>query len=684
MAKKQDIRKRRDELVNEIRRHNQLYHQLDQPEISDYEYDQLLQELLELEKLHPEFKLKNSPTQKVGGEVLDKFEKREHRIPMLSLQNSYNEEDIFAFYKRLQKILDREDNIELICELKLDGMAIELVYEKGILTTAITRGDGQIGEVVTHNVKTIQNLPKKIDSKRDLFEVRGEVLLEKADFAKLNEQQQEEGKNTFANPRNAAAGSIRQLDSKIAASRPLKIFLYSTGVLEGREPKTQSELLKEFESLGLPCFPAESFLNWKTKPSHKRAYSVIVSSAEEAIEYYQWVQKIRHDIAFDIDGIVIKVNSIALQNELGFIARSPRWASSVKFAPDQAETQIENIQVQVGRTGALTPVAIMKKVSVGGVNVSHATLHNQDEIDRKDIRIGDSVLIQRAGDVIPEVVSVVLDKRQKNSKRFKIPSNCPVCSTPVIQLEDEVVSRCPNILCPARIKESLKHFVSRKAMNIEKLGEKIIALLLTEGLIQDFADIYRIKKEDLLPLERFAEKSAQNLLDSIEASKKTSLDRFLFSLGIRFVGEQTAKALAQYYKSPEAFLSATEEDLLKIEDVGPKVAQSILDSLNSKSFVKSVNELLAVGIEIQSQKTAKSEKLKDMSFVITGTLPIKRDEAKNLIEAHGGKVSATVSKKTHYLLAGEEAGSKLEKAQKLGVEVLDWPSLQKILSESVI
>ena len=665
MSKAED-KSRYQELKKQVEHHNALYHSQDKPEISDFEYDKLFQELLSLEAKHPELITPDSPSQRVGGEVLDSFKKVSHRMPMLSLSNSYNPEDILAFDERFKKFVKNEQEIEYFCEPKFDGLALEIIYEKGVFKQAITRGDGSIGEDVTHNVKTIKTIPLVLKTKNppELFEVRGEVLIFKNDFVKMNEAQQEAGDIVFANPRNAAAGTIRQLDSKIAAARPLRFFAYGLGEVEGISFKKQSEIEDYFESVGLPV--AKKFV-------------AICADAKEVVEYYHKIEKGRHKMDFDIDGIVVKANSLKIQDDVGMVARSPRWATAAKFKPEQATTLVETIQVQVGRTGALTPVAIMKPVKVGGVTVTNATLHNQDEIDRKDVRIGDTVIIQRAGDVIPEVVEVVLSKRPKDSEPFKIPSKCPSCGKPVQRLEEEVVSRCVNPLCPSIFKESLKHFVSRRAMNIEKVGDRLIETFVDQGLVKSYSDIYKLQKDELLNLERQGEKSVENILASIEESKKTTLARFIYAFGIRFVGEQTAKLLADHFINLERFLEATNETLIEVPEIGPKVAESILKWLSNKAIIKDAHELVKLGITFETSKRSTTGPLSGSSFVITGTLPVKRDEAQAVIEKNGGKILSSVSSKLSYLVVGDDPGSKVDKAQSLGVKIISWDELQKLL-----
>lgn len=681
------VKDRIHQLRAQIQEHDYNYFVLDRPVITDFEYDKLFRELQDIESAHPELVTPDSPTQRIGAQALEAFEKVAHRRPMLSLANTYSVDEVREFDERIKKFLESDQDIEYFCELKFDGLAIELVYEKGRLTGALTRGDGSVGEDVLNNVRTIRTIPLTLkDSAPDLLEVRGEVLMFKQDFARLNEAQQEAGVVPFANPRNAAAGAIRQLDPKITRQRHLRMFCYAPGVIEGLKIQSQADWLSYLSKHGLPTL---SSAGWSEVKKHLKSgfspgapLAAVCKGVEEAIDYYQSILKVRHELPFDIDGVVIKVNSYALQDRLGTIARSPRWASAAKFPPEQATTVVENIVVQVGRTGALTPVAVMKPVKVGGVTVSNATLHNQSEIDRKDIRIGDTVIVQRAGDVIPEVVEVVLAKRKPHSHPFRIPQDCPVCGEPAVLPEGEVVTRCVNSLCPAILNESLKHFASRRAMNIEDLGDKIIEQMTSQGLVSSFADLYRLTKEDILSLPRQGDKSAQNIFDSIERSRHTTLARFIYALGIRFVGEQTAKSLANHFKTLDAFLETTEEQLIEVEDIGPKVAASIIMRLKNKEFRRELKRLIENGVEIEKPKkaSADSQILQGLSIVITGSLPKGRDEIKDLIISLGGKSPGSVSKNTSYVLAGDEAGSKLDKAQELGVPVLDWEAFQKLIN----
>jgi DNA ligase (NAD+) len=658
--------RRHEELKKIISHHDYLYHVLDRPEISDFEYDRLFKELLELEQSDPTLTLKDSPSQRVGSSPLESFSKGKHRIPMISLGNSYTAEEIGDFDKRIKSYLKRSDPIEYLCEPKFDGLAIELIYENGFLTSALTRGDGTTGEVVTHNIKTIKSIPLRLktDNPPKLFEVRGEVLIFKKDFLAMNAEYEEMGLNIFANPRNAAAGTVRQLDSSVTASRPLRFFAYGLGAIDGISFETQKAVQVCLGKFGFPI--AEKLTR-------------ICSTPQTVIDFYIDFEKLRPNLDFDVDGIVIKVNSLPLQEELGFVARSPRWATAAKFKPQQAESVVEEIQVQVGRTGALTPVALLRPTKVGGVQISHATLHNQEEIRRKDIRVGDTVVIQRAGDVIPEIVGVVLDQRPATSTPYEMPKVCPSCGENVFLPENEIIPRCLNPFCQAILKESLKHFVSRRAMNIEKVGDRLIETLVDRGLIRKFSDIYKLTAEELFSLERQGLKSTRNILDSINSSRKSSFPRFIFSLGIRFVGEQTAKLLADHFVTVDRLIDAKSDDLLSIPEIGPKVAQSIVSWFSNPKNVAEVRELLAAGIYFSEPSRSFSGTLSGKSFLITGTLPVPRDQAKDLIEQNGGKIVSSVSAKLNFLVVGKEPGSKLQKAESLGVPTLLWEDLQNMI-----
>ena len=662
---------RHEALKKIISEHDYYYYGLDQPRVSDFEYDKLFHELLMLEAEHPDLNLQDSPSQKVGGVVLPAFQKVAHRQPMLSLANTYSAEDLNDFNVRVLKQLGSSEVLEYACEPKLDGLALELVYEKGFLVRALTRGDGAVGEDVSHTAKTIRSIPLKLKTEGEppaLVEVRGEVLLFKKDFLEMNQKLEENGEDVFANPRNAAAGTLRQLDSKVAASRPLRFLAYALGEYDGFKYETQAELLDYFSHWGFPV----------VNPQYRK----VVRGIEEVIVFYSFLEKIRRELPFEIDGLVAKVNSLKLQQDLGFIARTPRWATAAKYAPEQVETLVSGISLQVGRTGAVTPVAKLQPAAVGGVVISNATLHNFEELQRKDVRIGDTVILQRAGDVIPEVVSVVLSKRPKHSEAFPKPTHCPICDTELVTLPEEIIVRCPNLECPAVLVEGLKHFVSRRAMNVEKIGEKLVEELVEAKLVRRSSDFYALEKEALLSLDRKGEKSVNNILASLEKSKKTTLPRLIYSAGIRFVGEQTAKALSDHFGTLQKFLEAQPETLMTIPDVGPKVAASIADWLSRKSNVQNMQRLLTLGIQVEALQRALEGPLSGKSFLITGTLPEPRDKVKDLIESLGGKILSSVSAKLNYLLVGEDPGSKLEKAQNLKVEVLDWASFNDLIKKS--
>lgn len=667
------IQKRHQELKKIIHHHNELYHEKDQPQISDYEYDQLFADLLKLESENAGLDVSDSPSQRVGGPAIDQFKKIPHRKPMLSLSNSYSAEDLIEFDERVKKFLRFEkestETIEYFSELKLDGLSMELIYENGILARALTRGDGLVGEDVTHNIKTIKSIPLKLktDSPPKVLEVRGEVLIYKKDFLDMNKRNEELGVALFANARNAAAGTVRQLDPKIAATRPLRFIAYALGEFDGISFQSQQDISKKLTAFGIPTLPVSLVL--------------CTSKIEDVVAYYEAIEIKRPHLDFDIDGIVVKVNSLVKQEDLGLVARSPRWATAAKFKPDQAETVIEDIQVQVGRTGALTPVAIMAPVKVGGVTITNATLHNQDEINRKDVRIGDTVFIQRAGDVIPEVVSVVLDKRPKNSKPFLVPLRCPTCGTKAVKEADEVVARCPNPQCPSVLKESIKHFVSRRAMNVEKVGDKVIETFVEKGLVHSFSDLYKLNKAQLLELERQGDKSAENILKNIELSKKTTLAKFIYALGIRFVGEQTAKLIADHYVVIENFLKTDQHELEKVPEIGPKVSAAVFQFLQDSRWQKEVQLLLTAGIEFEKPKRSAQGPLTGFSFLVTGTLVVKREEAQQLIEENGGKLLSAVSSKLSYLVVGDNPGSKVDKAQTLGVKMISWDDLKELVSK---
>lgn len=656
------------ELRRQIETANYNYYILDNPTISDAEYDRLMRELERLEATYPELKTADSPTQRIGNKPLDEFKTVTHRIPLLSLDNAMDEGEIREFVARVQKGLSNQD-IQFVCEPKIDGLAVELVYENGVFVSGSTRGDGVTGEDITQNLKTIRSIPLRLRPNLpipNLLEVRGEVYMDKADFQRLNEQQLQEGKPPFANPRNSAAGSLRQLDPQITARRPLKIFCYALGSCNGYTFKTHYEFLKTLPPWGFRVNPLIE----------------IATNVEALIEYYHKIESIRDAMDYDIDGVVYKVDALAQQAELGIKSRSPRWAIAGKFKAQQEVTRIINIEASVGRTGAITPVANLKPVQIGGVTVSNATLHNQDEIDRKDIRIGDWVLIQRAGDVIPQVVKVIPERRTGDEKPYKIPSNCPVCNTSLVREKDEAKHRCPNISCPAQIKASIEHFASKRAMNIDGLGDKLVEQLVDNGLIENVADLYFLSKEQLLTMERMGEKSAQNLLDAIAASKTVSLARFIYALGIRNVGEHMGKVLEKSFGTLDRLSQASEEELLAIEDIGPIVAQSIRNFFAAESNLHTIEKLIGSGIQFTTASTTpQKEGVTGKTFVFTGTLSqFTRDEAQALVEKYGGKSASSVSKKTDYVVVGENAGSKAETARRLGLKILSETEFLELIS----
>ncbi|MGE4578035.1 MAG: NAD-dependent DNA ligase LigA [Desulfuromonadales bacterium] len=659
-------RKRHEALCSTLHRHNYLYHVLDQPEISDADYDRLLQELLDLETQFPELVHPESPSQRVGAPPLEKFEQVRHSLPMLSLENAFTEADMRQFDDRVRRFLAREEPLEYFCEMKMDGVAVELVYEEGRLQTGSTRGDGTTGEKITENLKTIPSVPLVLTSPcPSLLEVRGEVYMELDNFQALNREREEEGLPTFANPRNATAGSLRQLDSAVTARRPLQIFCYGIGRLEGEAPRTHEQLLQQLQEWGLRT---------------NLAGTTCCPDIEAVITHYHSLQQRREDLPYEIDGMVVKVNELALQRELGEKTRTPRWAIAWKFPPRQAVTTLEDIQLQVGRTGAITPVALLQPVEVSGVTVSRASLHNWDEIDRLDVRIGDQVVVERAGDVIPDVVRVLTEKRRGNETQVPLPTHCPACGSPVKRLEGEVVPRCQGLSCPAQLKESLKHFARRGGMDIDGLGGKYIDQLLQLGLVKNVADLYRLRKKDLFRFERMGDKLAEKLLAAIEASKKRPLSRFLNALGIRHVGDHMAKILASQFGSLEELSRASQEDLLAIHEVGPQVASSVTSFFASPQNQQILADLSMLGVHPEREQRRAGGPLSGKTFVFTGSLALfSRKEAQTLVEKLGGRASGSVSKKTDFVVAGEEAGSKLARAQELGVTVLSEEEFQQMV-----
>jgi len=669
---KEGAKKRIEQLKEEINYHNYRYYVLDDPVISDYEYDLLMKELMELENQYPEFKTSDSPTQRIGAEPLEEFQKIKHLTPMISLGDAFDEKELIEFDQRIKRMLNYSGNIEYSAEPKIDGLSCSLLYKNGIFTIGGTRGDGIEGEDITANLKTIRSIPLRLlESKKypkpTVLEARGEVYMKKKDFNELNQQRLKNNEPLFANPRNAAAGSIRQLDPKITASRKLNIFFWGIGAIEAIKINNQWEALEALKSWG-----------FKVNPLVK-----LCKNIQEVKIYHQEILNKREELEYEIDGIVVKVNSFEFQNKLGMTTRAPRWAIAYKFPAKQVSTTIRDIITQVGRTGILTPVAILEPVQLMGVTISRATLHNQDEIDRKDIRIGDKVLVQRAGDVIPEVVKSIPEYRTGEEKKFRLPSKCPECSSDVIK--DGAVHRCTNISCPAQIKESIIHFASRSAMNIDGLGEKIIEQLLSENLIKDIADLYYLRKEDLLPLQHFAEKSATNLINAIENSKETTLERFLYALGIKQVGIHMAKVLAKHYGNLEKIKKATVEELLEIKEIGPETAKAIVDFFQEKKNIETIDKLIKAGIKIKETEAVAEiiSPVKGKSFVFTGEMKkYTRQEAEALIEKLGGKVSSSVSKKTDFVVVGEKPGSKYEKAKSLGVRIINEEEFLKLVSST--
>lgn len=660
-------------LKDELNRHSHAYYVLDAPTIPDAEYDKLFRELVELETLHPDLLTADSPTQRVGGAPLPQFAQVRHALPMLSLNNAFEDEDVTGFDRRVREGLETEDEIEYATELKFDGLAISLRYEDGVLVQAATRGDGATGENVTANVRTVKAIPLRLHGKQapKVLEVRGEVLMFKEDFARLNARQREAEQKEFANPRNAAAGSLRQLDSRITAQRTLRFFAYGAGVLEGAAmPVSHSALLEWFAAFGLPVCREKA----------------VVKGAQGLLGFYRAMGEKRKSLPYEIDGIVYKVNNFAQQERLGFVSRAPRFAVAHKFPAEEAMTVVQDVTVQVGRTGAITPVARLAPVFVGGVTVTNATLHNEDEVRRKDVRIGDTAIVRRAGDVIPEVVAIVPELRPADAREFVMPTACPICGSPIVRPEDEAIARCSGgwVKCPAQRKGGLQHFVSRRAMDIEGLGEQLIDQLVDKHVITTAADLYKLGLTSLAELDRMADKSAQNVLNALEKSKSTTLARFVYALGIRHVGEATAKELASHFGSLDALLDASEEELLEVADIGPVVAASIRSFLSDPLNVELIQQLRAAGVHWTEteRKPNEPKPQQGKTFVLTGTLPtLSRDAATELIEAAGGKVAGSVSKKTNYVVAGEEAGSKLAKAQELGITILDEAGLLKLLEE---
>lgn len=667
---KQQAAKRIDKLREEIRQHDYYYYVLDDPQIPDADYDKLFRELQSLEQAYPDLITSDSPTQRVGGQPSESFAEVRHEQPMLSLANAFDEQEMRDFDRRVRERLGVEQ-VAYNAEPKLDGLAISLLYEDGELTRGATRGDGTTGEDVTANVRTVTAIPLKLHDSGwpRRLEVRGEVYMTKQSFIALNDYQAKHEGKQFANPRNAAAGSMRQLDPRITARRKLAFFAYGVGLVEGGEvANRQSERLKQLRNWGFPISPEME----------------VVEDLDGCFDYYRRIGDQRQSLSYDIDGVVFKVDRFDYQEQLGFVSRAPRWAIAYKYPPEEASTKLLEIDVQVGRTGALTPVARLEPVQVGGVTVTNATLHNEDEIERKDVRIGDTVVVRRAGDVIPEILRVIKDKRPKNARRFKMPSECPECGSEVVRPEGEAIARCTGgLICPAQRVRALIHFASRRALDIEGLGEKLVEQLVEQGLVENLADLYQLTQEQLTGLERMGEKSAANLIEALEQSKQVPLERFLYALGIREVGETTAKALASHFRSLEAIEQADQATLEQVPDIGPVVAAHIhaffRDRRNREVIDQLINEA-GFKLELPPKRKASSA-LQGKTFVLTGTLDsMSRDEAKEKLEALGAKVTGSVSKKTDYVVTGADPGSKLAKARDLGVEILEEDAFLKMVN----
>ena len=663
------VQQRVARLRAEIDRHNYRYHVLDDPEVSDAEYDRLLTELRSVEADYPALVVPDSPTQRVGGAPVAAFAQVRHRMPMLSLDNAFAREDVIAFDRRVRERLETEREIAYACEPKLDGLAVSLTYRKGRLEVAATRGDGNVGEDVTHNVRTVKSVPLRLAGKShpELLEVRGEVFMSIPGFREMNRLAAEKGEKTFVNPRNAAAGSLRQLDPKLAASRPLEVFFYGASVIEGRKmPARHSEVLAMLRDLGL-----------RTSPESR-----VVEGVDGLIGYYDDIGRRRSALRYQIDGVVYKVDALDLQRELGFVARAPRWALAHKFPADEEMTRVRAIEWQVGRTGALTPVARLDPVFVGGATVSNATLHNFEELRRKDVRVGDTIVLRRAGDVIPEIVKVIEEKRPADAPVVQLPEKCPVCGSDVEREEGEAIARCTGALvCPAQLKESLRHFASRRAMDIEGLGSKLVDQLVELGLVKNAADVYRIGASQLAELDRMGEKSAEKLISALERSKSTTLSRFLFALGIRDVGEATAESLARYFRTLGALRAATTAEIEEVPDIGPITAAHVHAFLAEPRNSRVIDDLGKLGVQWPQAAAPKARggAFEGKTFVLTGRLgSMSRDEAGDIIREMGGTVTGSVSKKTDYVVAGDDAGTKLRKATELGIRILDEDEFLKL------
>ena len=648
--------KRIEELINLINYHNEKYYNQDSPEIEDFEYDNLMKELIKLEEENPELKRNDSPSNRVGGKPLDKFEQVVHKIPMLSLSNAYSWEDLKDFDSRVREAAGSD--VEYVVEFKIDGLSVGLNYNNGIFESGATRGNGIVGENITKNLMTIKNIPLNIDEKGELT-VRGEVYISKKDFEEINKIQEEQDQPLYANPRNLAAGSLRQLDSKLTAKRPLDIFIFNLEDINSKQFKTHSESLEYLKQLGFHVSP--EFKVFKTM--------------DEIIEYIKYWTEHREELGFGIDGMVIKVNNLAQREQMGYTAKSPRWAIAYKFPAERKETKLLDIVVEVGRTGTITPTAVLEPIRLAGTTVSRATLHNEDYINEKDIKINDTVLVQKAGDIIPQVVEVIKEKRTGEEIEFKMPEECPVCGEPTVRLEGEAAVKCINISCPAQIRRGIIHFASREAMDIDGLGESIITLLLKQDLIKDISDLYYLKKEQISVLERMGDKSATNLINAINKSKKNDLWRFINGLGIKLIGTKAAKILASEFKDLDKLMNATEQELINLEEFGQTMADSVVEFFKEEKNISVIEKLKEAGVNtklIESDDADIPKIFEKMKIVLTGTLPtLKRNDAKEMIEKRGGKATSSVSKSTSFVLAGEEAGSKLTKANDLGIKVID-------------
>ena len=651
-----NIERKINELIDKINYHNEKYYNEDSPEISDIEYDNLVKELIKLEEENPELKRIDSPTNRVGGKALEKFNQITHKIPMLSLSNAYSDSDLKDFDKRVKDMVNGD--VEYVVEFKIDGLSVGLTYNNEEFQYGATRGNGVVGEDITQNLMTVKSIPLKINDKDEIV-VRGEVYISKDDFNKVNEQQEEQGLQIFANPRNLAAGSLRQLDPKLTAKRPLDIFIFNLEYAQNHKFESHSESLEFLKSLGFSVSP-----NYK-----------ICKSIEEVIEHIEYWTENRGTLGFEIDGMVIKVNNLKQRESMGYTAKSPRWAIAYKFPAEKKKTKIVDIIVEVGRTGTITPTAVLEPVRLAGTSVSRATLHNEDYIREKDIKINDTVIVQKAGDIIPQVLEVVKEERSGDEIEFNMPNNCPVCLEPTVRLEGESAVKCINISCPAQIRRGIIHFASRDAMNIDGLGESIITLLLNENIIKDISDLYTIKKEEIVGLERMGEKSATNLINAINKSKENDLWRLINGLGIKFIGTKGAKILASSFKDIDKIMNATASELINLEEFGEIMANSVVEFFKEEKNIKVIEKLKEYGLNtrvIENENNNINKIFEGMKIVLTGTLPtLKRNDAKEMIESRGGKSTSSVSKSTTFVLAGEEAGSKLTKANDLGIKVID-------------